>query len=99
MPVGTKAVIATLGGDLGPCESRVLTQPQPRRALLLGIWPTGDGVPDGVAVEFSRGRLTNVLCADGHAETAYRSELPVGNFDNLNTFAQYPRFRWRMDQP
>jgi prepilin-type processing-associated H-X9-DG protein len=43
--------------------------------------------------------LTNVLMADGHAESIPASSLPDSSLDDLAALAQHPYPRWRMDQP
>ncbi|NJL32442.1 MAG: hypothetical protein HC898_12960 [Phycisphaerales bacterium] len=47
------------------------------------------------------GLYTNVLAADGHAETVNRAvQIPTtgGGFDNLNTLRGFTKFEWRLDQ-
>jgi prepilin-type N-terminal cleavage/methylation domain-containing protein/prepilin-type processing-associated H-X9-DG protein len=57
-----------------------------------------DGQVGRVNARHGNRRLTNVLCADGHAESVDRKEIPIGSF-SLANLANYPSFRWRLDQP
>ncbi len=60
-----------------------------------------DQDPGKIAGRHNNGLKTNVLAADGHAETVdRRAEIPItgGGFDNLTTLRQFPKFEWRLDQ-
>jgi len=65
-------------------------------------------MPTKINARHGNNTMTNVLCADGHGESANRTALPMPGTDwgsDTNpygtgsvTLRNYPRFNWRLDQ-
>ncbi len=76
-----------------------ITNPSKFAIVFDGIYLL-DGDPGKINARHDNNTITNVLCADGHAESAPRTDIPMtpAEFNSAAALNQFPRFQWWLDQ-